>query len=51
LQAAKEAVVFEDGKFLKMETVWQAVLIVDNADRIEPAELHHIRAAEIVEEG
>ena len=36
LQTAKEAVVFQDGKFLRMETVWQDVLIVDNADRTEP---------------
>ena len=51
LQAAKEAVVFQDGKFLRTETVWQDVLIVDNAYRTGPAGLHHIRAAEAVEEG
>ena len=37
LQMAKEAVVFEDGKFLRMETVWQDVPIVDNASRTELA--------------
>ena len=51
LQAAKEAVVFQDGEFLRMKTVWQDAPIVDNADRTEPTGLHHIRAAEAVEEG
>ena len=50
LQAAKEAVVFEDGKFLRLETVWQDVPIVDNAGRIEPSRQQHITTAEIVEE-
>ena len=33
----KEAVVFEDGKFLRIEIVWQDVPIVDNAGRTEPS--------------
>ena len=50
LQMAKEAVVFEDGKFLRMETVWQDVPIVDNAGRTEPSRQQHVTTAEIVEE-
>ena len=51
LQMAKEAVVFEDGKFLRLETVWQDVPIVDNAGRTEPSRHQHITTAEIVGEG
>ena len=50
LQMAKEAVVFKDGKFLRLETVWQDVSIVDNADRTEPSRQQHITTAEIVKE-
>ena len=50
LQMAKEAVVFEDGKFLRLETVWQDVPIVDNAGRTEPSRQQNIRTAEIVED-
>ncbi len=50
LQMAKEAVVFEDGKFLRLEIVWQDVPIVDNADRTEPSLQQHITMAEIVKE-
>ncbi|MEO0810841.1 MAG: hypothetical protein AAFW82_09470 [Pseudomonadota bacterium] len=50
LQMAKEAVVFQDGKFLRIETVWQDVPIVDNAGKAEPSGLRHIRTAKIVEE-
>ena len=51
LQMAREAVVFEDGKFLRLETVWQDVPIVDNAGRIEPSWQEHITTVKIVEEG
>ena len=50
LQIAKEAVVFEDGKFLRLEAVWQGVPIFDNAGRTEPLRQQHITTAEIVEE-
>ena len=50
LQMAKEAVVFEAGKFLRIETVWQDVPIVDNAGRIEPLQNEHITTAEILEQ-
>ncbi|MEO1609884.1 MAG: hypothetical protein AAFR90_11210 [Pseudomonadota bacterium] len=51
LQMAKEAAVFEDDKFLKVETVWLDVPIVDNAGRTEPSRHRRITTAEIVEEG
>ena len=50
LQMAKEAIVFEEGKFLRIETVWQDVPIVDNAGRIEPLQNEHITTAEILEQ-
>ena len=49
LQMAKEAVVFQDNKFLRMETVWQDVPIVDNADNLEPAPDEHITTAKLLE--
>ncbi len=51
LQMAREAVVFEDGKFLRIETVWQDVPIVDNAGRIELSRQQHITISEIIEDG
>ncbi len=50
LQMAREAVVLEDGKFLRLEIVWQDVLIVDNAGRTEPSRQQHVTTAEIVVE-
>ena len=50
LQMAKEAIVFEDCKFLRLETVWQDVSIVDNAGRTEQLRQQHITTAEIVED-
>ena len=50
LQMAREAVVFEDGKFLRIETVWQDVPIVDNAGRTEPSRQQHITISEIIED-
>ena len=49
LQMAKEAVVFKDGKFLRLETVWLGVPIVDDAGRTEPSGLKHVTTGEIVE--
>ena len=50
LQMAREAVVFEDGKFLRIETVWQDVPIVDNAGRTETSLHQHITISEIIED-
>jgi len=49
LQMAKEAVVFENGKFLRMETVWQDVPIVDAAETTEPSTREHITTAKLLE--
>jgi len=49
LQMAKEAVVFQDNQFLRMETVWQDVPIVDNANNEEPATQEHITTAPVLE--
>ena len=49
LQMAKEAVVFQDGKFLRMETIWLDVPIVDNAGATEPTQAEHITTTRVLE--
>ncbi len=49
LQIAKEAVVFQDSQFLRMETVWQDVPIVDGAENEEPALQEHITTTKALE--